>query len=237
MRMRDIVMHTVTPLRNRAATPNGYKMVNRKGRGEIYLYGIIGDSWFGDGITASQFAKDLKALGEVSAIDLRINSDGGSVTHAESIYTHLVEHKASVTTHIDGIAASAASYIAMAGDEILIADGGFVMIHEARSIEYGTSEGFRRMADLLDKTNDRIVAKYKARTKNDDKQLRAWMAEEKWFVGPEAVEHGFADRVVENLKIAACITDQSRFKNLPTALRQNRARASIAIAAMGIRSK
>lgn len=227
----------VTPLRNRAATPNGYKMVNRKGRGEIYLYGIIGDSWFGDGITASQFAKDLKALGAVDAIDLRINSDGGSVTHAESIYTHLVEHKARVTTHIDGIAASAASYIAMAGDEILIADGGFVMIHEARSIDYGTAEDFRRMADLLDKTNDRIVAKYKARTKNEDKQLRAWMAEEKWFVGPEAVEHGFADRVVENLKIAACISDPSRFRNLPAALRQNRARASVALAAMGIARK
>jgi len=229
-----LFMSSVTPIRPKAPTPSGYKMVNRKGRGEIYLYGIIGDSWFGDGVTAQQFAKDLKALGEVSDIDLRINSDGGSVTHAEAIYTHLVEHKAKVTVHIDGIAASAASYIAMAGEEILIADGGWVMIHEARSIEFGTAEDFRRMADILDKTNDRIVAKYKARTRNDDKKLRAWMAEEKWFVGPEAVENGFADRVVENLKVAACITDQSRFKNLPPVLRQNRARASVALSAMGI---
>lgn len=232
-----IFMNNVRPLRPKTSTPSGYKMVNRKGRGEIYLYGIIGDSWFGDGITASQFAKDLKALGEVSDIDLRINSDGGSVTQAEAIYTHLVEHKAKVTVHIDGIAASAASYIAMSGEEILIADGGWVMIHEARSIEFGTADDFRRMADILDKTNDRIVAKYKARTKNDDKKLRAWMAEEKWFVGPEAVENGFADRVVENMKIAACITDQSRFRNLPAALRQNRARASVALAAMGMARK
>lgn len=235
--MRNVVMSNVQPLRAASKQPNGYRMVNRKGRGEIYLYGIIGSDWFGDGITAKQFARDLKALGDVSAIDLRINSDGGSVVHAEAIYTHLVEHKANVTTHIDGIAASAASYIAMAGDEILIADGGYVMIHEARAIEYGTADAFRRMADLLDKTNDRIVAKYVSRTKNDEKQLRAWMAEEKWFVGPEAVEHGFADKVVENLKVAACISDPSRFKNLPAALRQNRSRASVALSAMAIARK
>ncbi|MCW5695795.1 MAG: Clp protease ClpP [Bauldia sp.] len=185
------------------AAPTGYRMVNRAGRGEIYLYGPIGMSWFGDGVTARQFAKDLKELGAVTTIDLRINSEGGSVPEAEAIYTHLVEHKAGVTAHIDGMAASAASFIAMAGDEILISDSGFVMIHDARMLEYGTADDFRRAADLLDRTTEKIVQKYARRTKNDEKTIRDWMKDETWFIGEEAVENGFADKVVENLKVAA----------------------------------
>lgn len=185
----------------------GYRMVNRAGRGEIYLYGPIGMSWFGDGVTARQFAKDLKELGNVSAIDLRINSEGGSVPEAEAIYTHLVEHKADVTAHIDGMAASAASFIAMAGKEILISDSGFVMIHDARMFEYGTADDFRRAADLLDRTTEKIVQKYAKRTGNDEKKIRDWMKDETWFVGEEAVENGFADKVVENLKVAAVASE------------------------------
>lgn len=194
--------------------PSGYRMVNRAGRGEIYLYGPIGMSWFGDGVTARQFAKDLKELGSVSAIDLRINSEGGSVPEAEAIYTHLVEHKADVTAHIDGMAASAASFIAMAGKEVIISDTGFVMIHDARMIEYGTADEFRRAADLLDRTNEKIVQKYAKRTGNGEKKIRDWMKDETWFIGEEAVTNGFADRVVENLKIAAIASEAvSRLQN------------------------
>lgn len=204
---------------------SGYRMVNRAGRGEIYLYGAIGMSWFGDGVTAKQFAKDLKDLGSVSAIDLRINSEGGSVPEAEAIYTHLVEHKASVTAHIDGMAASAASFIAMAGDEILISDSGFVMIHDARMMEYGTADDFRRAADLLDRTTDKIVQKYAKRTGNDEKKIRNWMRDETWFIGEEAVTNGFADKVVENLKVAASVVDPTRYRHLPAALLPRRAAA------------
>lgn len=220
------------PQKPSAGPAPGYKMTNRAGRGEIYLYGPIGPSWFGDGVTARQFAKDLKALGSVSAIDLRINSEGGSVPEAEAIYTHLVEHKATVTAHIDGMAASAASFIAMAGDEILISDSGFVMIHEARMLEYGTADDFRRGADLLDRTTEKIVQKYAKRTKKDEKTIRQWMKDETWFVGEEAVSNGFADKVVENLKVAASIVDPTKYRNLPAALRPNRARLAAKLAAL-----
>jgi ATP-dependent Clp protease protease subunit len=223
----------VVPMKPKpAALPNGYKMTNRAGRGEIYLYGAIGMSWFGDGVTAKQFAKDLKELGNVSAIDLRINSEGGSVPEAEAIYTHLVEHKAKVTAHIDGMAASAASFIAMAGEEILISESGFVMIHDARMMTYGTAEDFKRAADLLDRTTDKIVGKYAKRTKNEESKIRKWMKDETWFIGEEAVKNGFADKVVENLKVAASIADPTMYKNLPAALRPGRVRAGAAVAAM-----
>lgn len=223
-------MSKIQPFPKKPTTSSGYRMVNRAGRGEVYLYGPIGLSWFGDGVTAKQFAKDLKDLGNVSEIDLRINSDGGSVPEAEAIYTHLVEHKARVTAHIDGIAASAASFIAMAGETILIADSGFVMIHEARMMEYGTADDFRRFADLLDRTTDKIVKKYADRTKNSEAKIRDWMKAETWFVGDEAVKNGFADKVVENLKVAASLSRPEVFKNLPAALRPNRSQAMTAIA-------
>src|SRR5262245_17958101 len=210
--------------------PDGYRMVNRAGRGEIYLYGPIGLSWFGDGVTAKPFASDLKALGSVSEIDLRINSDGGSVPEAEAIYTHLIEHKAPVTVHIDGMAASAASFVAMTGQTILIADSGFVMIHKAHMMEYGTADDFRRAADLLDRTTDKIVKKYAARTKNSESDIRDWMKAETWFIGEEAVNKGFADKVVENLKVAASLRNPSMYKNLPAALRPRRSLAVAAIA-------
>ena len=218
------------PASNRTSAASGYRMVNRgNDRGEIYVYGIIGTDWFGDGVTAKQFAKDLKALGSVKTIDLRINSEGGSVADAEAMYTHLIEHSARVVSHIDGMAASAASFLMMAGDEIQIADSGYVMIHEARSMNYGTSQDFRRMADLLDRTNDRIVGKYAARTKQSEKKIREWMSAETWFVGEEAVKNGFADRVVENLKVAACVSRPDLYRNLPAALRPNRAAALAAL--------
>jgi ATP-dependent Clp protease protease subunit len=132
--MRSILdqpLMSVTPLQSKPSA-SGYRMVARgTDRAEIYLYGTVGADWFGEGVTAKQFAADLKGLGKVKTIDLRINSDGGSVFEGKTIYSLLAEHPAKVITRIDGLAASIASLIAMAGDEIHIAEGGFVMIHNA----------------------------------------------------------------------------------------------------------
>jgi ATP-dependent Clp protease protease subunit len=232
--MNRIMMGAVVPLRpTEAKTPAGYQMKKIAPlRAEIFLYGTIGMDWFGEGITAKQFVKDLKALGDVKNIDLRINSEGGAVVDAEAIHTHLVEHPADITVHVDGIAASAASFIAMAGKEIIIAESGFMMIHEARMGDYGTADEKRRLADLLDRTNEKIVKKYVARTGNSEAKVRDWMKAETWFIGEEAVKAGFADKVVENLKVAASISHPENFKNLPAALRPNRLRAAAALAEM-----
>lgn len=219
-------MSKVTALVPKQKAQGQYRMVNKANdRGEIWLYGIIGMDWFGDGVTAKQFADDLKKLGKVQTIDLRINSDGGVVTDARAMYNLLVEHEAKVITHIDGIAASAASFVAMAGEEIEIAEGGFVMIHNARGVTVGEAEDHERMAGVLRQVNQTIVDTYVARTKQDEKKIKQWMSDETWMDGKEAVKNGFADRVVENMKVAASIVRPEMFKHLPKALLPRRAAA------------
>lgn len=227
--MSNVRQFTAKP----ASKSSGYKMVNRgNDRGEIYLYGTIGMDWFGEGISAKTFADDLKKLGNVKTIDLRIQSEGGDVFAGKAMYSLLVEHEATIVTHIDGLAASAASFIAMAGKEIRISEGAFVMIHNAWTWAVGGADDMRRTADLLDTVNATIRDVYAARTKNTDKKIKEWMDAETWMTGKDAVANGFADSVVENMKVAASIRDPDRFKHLPAALRPSHIRANAAIAKM-----
>lgn len=204
---------------------------------DIYVYGVIGGDWFGDGASASQFAKDLKALGGVSSINLHLDSEGGSVQDAQAMYTLLVAHPAKVTTHIDGWACSAASFLAMAGDEILIGEGGMFMIHNARMMAFGEAEDLERGAALLRTTNQTILQKYVDRTGLPADQVKAWMDAETWWTGKEAVDAGFCNKVVSNLKVAAVAArdgkrDVSRFKNVPLEHRHRRASAVAKLAAV-----
>ncbi|WP_376993373.1 head maturation protease, ClpP-related [Azospirillum himalayense] len=217
------------PARSSAPGNQGYRIVNRGDTGEIYIYGTIGADWFGEGVTAKQFTEDLKKLGNVKTIHLRINSEGGSVMDARAMYTQLVQHSARVIVHIDGWAASAASFLAMAGDEIEIAEGGFFMIHNAWTVASGGADDLRRTADLLDSVNTTIRETYVARSKSDPDKVKKWMDDETYFSGPEAVAAGFADRIVENMKVAASVKHPERFRNLPAALRPNRAAAVAAL--------
>jgi ATP-dependent Clp protease protease subunit len=209
----------------------GYRVVARgSDRAEIYLYGIIGADWSGEGITAKKFAADLKAAGAVKQIDLRINSEGGSVFDGKAIYSLLNEHKAKVIVHIDGLAASAASYIAMAGDEIEIAEGGYVMIHNAWIMAAGDARELRRTADLLESVNGSLLDTYVARTGGDKAKIAQMMDDETWMTAAEAIQHGFATKMVANLKVAASVNHPDRFKNMPAALNPNASRAAVALA-------
>jgi ATP-dependent Clp protease, protease subunit len=196
--------------------------------GEIWLYGTIGESFWGDGVSANQFRKDLAALGDVSSIDLRINSDGGVVTEARAMYNLLVQHKATINVHIDGIAASAASFLAMAGDTISIAEGGFFMIHNARGFAMGEAKDFEHMAEVLRTVNATITDTYVARTGIKRADITKWMDAETWFTGKEAVAKGFATEVVDNMAVAACVDPTHTWLNqakLPKELRPNRVAA------------
>lgn len=197
----------------------GYSMKAKgKSEAEIILYGDVGDSWFG-GVTAKQFADDLKALGKVDTINLRINSAGGDVFDGLTIYRRLVDHPAKIISHIDGVAASIASVIAMAGNEIRISESGFLMIHDAWGIAIGSSADMRTMADLLETTTGSIRDVYVARTGNDDDKVKNWMSEETWFTAAEAVEFGFAETIADNLRIAARIDpEKHKFRKAPSAL-------------------
>lgn len=185
---------------------------------EVYIYEDVGQGWFG-GVGAKDFAKELKALGKVEQIDVRINSYGGDVFDGLAIYRQLVDHRAKVTTYIDGIAASIASVIAMAGDEIVVAESGFVMVHNAWGVAMGGPEDMETMAGLLRTTSASIRDVYIARTGSTDAAVSAWMDAETWFTGAEAVEHGFANRMSENMKAAAHLDPaKHKFRNVPAPL-------------------
>lgn len=201
---------------------------------EIVIYEDIGEGWFG-GVTAKQFADDLKALGKIDTINLRINSAGGDVFDGLAIYRRLVDHPAKVIAHVDGVAASIASVIAMAGDEIRISESGFVMIHNAWGGAIGTGDDLRAMGERLDKATAAIADVYEARTKQKPAQLKSWMDAETWLTASDAVQHGFADSIVANLRMAARIDPaKHKYRHAPAALigRPNFDKASASVARM-----
>lgn len=185
-----------------------------KDEAEIWLYDEVGNSW--DGTTAKMFADDLKELGDIKTLNVYINSPGGSVFDGTAIYNTLRRHRARKIVHIDGIAASIASVVAMAGDEINIAENGLIMIHDPWGFAMGTADEFRKMADSLDKVRSAILDTYISRTGGEEKQISDWMTAETWFTAQEAVDAGFADSIVEPVEMAALSKfDLSVFNKAP----------------------
>jgi ATP-dependent Clp protease protease subunit len=218
--------------------PASYRMLQASAASaEIFLYDVIGSGWMG-GISAEQFAQDLRALGSVRTIDLRINSDGGDVFEGRTIYTLLNEHPANIVVHVDGLAASIASLIAMAGDSIVVAEGAMMMVHNAWGLSIGNAADMRRQADLLDTVDQGLVKTYCARTGMDAKKCAGLLAAETWMTSQECVDFGFADSTTEPMQVAACVRDlvalrdgrivtaTERFRALPTNLRPRRAAAA-----------
>jgi ATP-dependent Clp protease protease subunit len=183
---------------------------------EVLIYDTIGAGWMG-GISAQDFAKDLKALGSLDTINVRINSEGGSVFDGIAIYNTLLSNKATVTVDIDGLAASIASIIAMAGDTIRMANNALFMIHDPWTFAMGSADELREQADLLDKVRDQLVTTYVSRSSIDAEKVSALMADETWMSSQEALDHGLIDEITEEIKIAACV-HRERFKNAPKSL-------------------
>ena len=156
----------------------------------IYVYGAIGDYY---GISAESFVRELAAV-DAATIHLRINSPGGDVFAARAMKTALEQHPAKVVAHVDGLAASAASFLMLAGDEIEISDGAFVMIHLPWTYALGNADDLRASATVLDKVGEAITADYVRRTGKSADEVLAWMRAETWFTADEAVENGFCDR-------------------------------------------
>lgn len=164
---------------------------------EIHILDDIGPSWAGM-VGAKGVAAELKGLGNVKQIDVRVNSLGGSVFEGFAIYNLLKDHPAKVTMHVDGIAASAASTIVMAGDRIMIAKNGFLMIHDPSSIIWGSAEELRKQADLLDGLKQKIADVYASRGKKDAATFSDWMTAETWLDAEQSIEAGLADEIDPN---------------------------------------
>jgi ATP-dependent Clp protease protease subunit len=192
-------------------------VIHAKGKqAEILIYEDIGEGWFG-GVSAKAFADDLKALGSVDALDIRINSYGGAIFDGFAIYNTLLRHNAHKVVHVDGVAASSASVIAMAGDEIRVAANGFVMIHNPWGFCQGYADELRKQAELLDQVRGAIAGVYAARTNLDVGEILPLMDAETWMDANEAVTKGFADAIALENKLAAR-AEPGRFRRAPEAL-------------------
>lgn len=193
-------------------------------RGEIHIYGdIINEDWrWGNDTSAVSFRDALTALGDVQIIDVRINSGGGDVFEAAAIYNMLKRHNARVEVHIDGLAASAASVIAMAGDKITMPKNSMMMIHNMWTIVMGNHNDLRKAADEAEKISNSTV-KQSYLDKNpelDANELSRLLDEETWLTADEALTMGLVDEVTSVTQVAASLSDEqiARYKNAPSAL-------------------
>jgi len=177
---------------------------------EVLIYDEIGAY----GVSAKGFLAELGALPDDAPIDLRLNSPGGSVFDAVAIFNALSRHAGHITVWIDGIAASAASYIAMAGDEIVMPENAFMMIHDPSGIVMGTAADMRDMAGTLDKIAASMTRGYVAKSGKPEAEIAALLAAETWFDAKDALEAGLATRMAEPVRIAASF-DIGRFRNAP----------------------
>jgi ATP-dependent protease ClpP protease subunit len=193
-----------------------YRIENRADdTAAVHIYDEIG--FFG--VTAADFVKDFTAI-KASSIDVHVNSPGGEVFDGVAIHNAIKNHPANVTVRIDGLAASAASFIAMAGDQIVIEKNAQMMIHDALSLAVGNAAELRDLADMLDKTSESIAQMYADRAGGDAADWRKAMKAETWYSAQEAVDAGLADEVAgakddegkAGLKVAASF-DLSIFRH------------------------
>lgn len=169
----------------------------KEDRDELMLFGTIGEDFWGEGITAKSFDAALKALGDSKKIHMRINSGGGDVFEATAIYNMLVKHDAEVIVEIEGVAASAATLIAMAGNEVRISENAHFMIHAASGIAWGNADELRQYLKLLDNADDLIRLTYSRRSGIDQEELKDMMSFDNWMTAQEALEYGFVDSIDE----------------------------------------
>ncbi len=170
--------------------------VNDAEKRELILDGeIASESWWGDEVTPAMFRDELNAGG--GDVTVWINSPGGDCVAASQIYSMLINYPGRVTVKIDGLAASAASVIAMAGDEVLMAPTALMMIHNPATLAFGDSADMEKVIEMLDEVKESIINAYEMKTGRQRGMLARMMDEETWMNSTKAIEYGFADGLIE----------------------------------------
>lgn len=165
-----------------------------RGDNVITIFDVIGEDFWSEGITAKSIARQLKAIG--GAVEVHINSPGGDVFEGFAIYNLLREHPYPVNVKVIGMAASAASVIAMAGDNIEVGSSAFIMIHNCWVLAVGNRHDMRETAEFLEPFDRALRDVYVARTGADAKQVERWLDAETYMSGAEAISRGFADALL-----------------------------------------
>jgi len=195
--------------------PKFYSFKALKDKAELYIYGeIVSDKWYESDVTATDFKAELaKCKGK--DLDIYINSPGGSVWEAQAIVSMLQRHDGVKTAYIDGIAASAASFIALSCDKVFIPSNAYLMIHKAWGMSWGNADELRKQAEMLDKVDEGILAIYMTKAKVSEEEMKKLVADESWFTGAEAIEV-FDIEAVEEKNVAAFINQEILAKYMKT---------------------
>lgn len=190
--MQTALMKTRTGRLTRRKASPWYSIKDKAAdRAEVFIFDEIG--FFG--VSADRFVRDLSAI-KSKNIDLRLNTPGGNVFEGMAIFNALKAHPAEITTHIEGLAASIGSVIALAGSTINIAKNAFMMIHQSFTIALGNAEELRREAGILDKIDNAIADIYSEHTGETMATIMGLMEDETWFTAEEAEDIGLADNII-----------------------------------------
>ncbi|MGU7882119.1 head maturation protease, ClpP-related [Burkholderia sp. AW50-3] len=166
--------------------------------GGITINGAIGETWDGAGVTSNRIAGALRTIGAGVPVVVNLNSPGGDFFEGVAIYNLLRQHDAEVTVNVMGLAASAASVIAMAGDKILMGDGAFLMIHNAWSVAVGNRHDFIAAAETLAPFDDAMASLYAKRSGMSKAEAAALMDKETWISADQAVKNGMATGLLDD---------------------------------------
>lgn len=193
---------------------------------EVFVYGDIGETFWGDGVSAQSFVDQLNAI-DAAELHVRINSPGGSAWDGMTIANAIMRHPAKTTTFIDGLAASAASIVAFAGDEVVVSKWGRAMLHNAHAMVAGTANDMRDVATQLDALNANMATYYadRASSADDAAAFARAMEKETWYSAQELIDAGLATRIdnsgvreeVEKAVASALATTRMKYQHPPTA--------------------
>ena len=185
--------------RQRASGPKSiFHAAKKENVLEMFIYGTVGQSWYDDGVSASDVAKSISEAGKIDRIALRINSPGGSVFEGAAIFTQIKAAGVPIDVRVDGLAASAAFTIAMAGDTIEMGEAAMMMLHNAWGVAMGEADDMRREAELLDKISAQMAGIYANRSGQTLDDVLAMMKVETWLGPQDAVDKGFANNIVKS---------------------------------------
>lgn len=179
---------------------------------ELVIEGVIGDWW--DGVTSQKVRDELK--GKTGDLSVYINSPGGSAWDGTSIYNQLRRYDGAVNVFIEGVAASAASVIAMAGDSVTMMRGSTFMVHKPWTVTIGNDEDHQKATELLGNAFESIIEAYMVRADMDESKVRDWVEQETWFTAQETVDAGFADTIEGEAK--EYTIPENLYHNAPAAL-------------------
>lgn len=181
---------------------------------EIVIYAGIGSDFWGDGsmISAKNFSDELKKIPDtVNTLNIRLNSPGGDVFDGVAIYNRLRQHKAKKIVYIDGLAASIASIIALAGDEVVMGEGALYMVHLPWTFAFGNRMDFDNTVNRLMDVEEQMLGIYAKRSGLERSEIRALLEAETWMNADEAIEKGFVNSKVEETAPIAASAVESRW--------------------------